>query len=298
MNSLQIKYFIGTVECHSISRSAESFFISQPALSKHIKNLEQELGVVLLKRSSSGVALTEAGKLLYNYFSAAGQEFQLILEEARRLNRSLATTLRLGVPADWDISQFILDVKANFFQLHPQTVINTGSQNDLITLIARLRDHFYDLLFLPFMPSSYLDGITTLPLTEVPMALMASCQHPIWQSNPVSAQSFQHELFLVTGHDGFDIAKRSMCKHLEPYKFTPRIETRSSLGAVMLGVLNNEGVTLRDMWSLSITNPGLRHMVLPSTQSVYLAYRTSADSAPLMDFIHLLTAHFSSPAQT
>ena len=295
MNSLQIKYFMGAVECRSMSKAADSFFISQPALSKHIRNLEQEFGVVLLKRSSGGVVLTEAGRLVYNYFATANQEFGLMLKEAKRLSESVVTTLRLGVPEDWDVSRFTLAVKQRFSELHPKVVINTACQNNLTTLVSRLKDNYFDALFLPFMPSPYMDGITAVRLTEVPMALIVSRENPLCNRDELRPEDFRKELFLVTGHDGFDIAKRSMYKYLEPYRFVPEIETRASMSSVILGVLNNEGVTIRDVWSLSITNPSLRCVELASTHSVYLAYRTEEDSAALRDFVRLVLEHFSVP---
>lgn len=293
MNSLQIKYFMGAVECRSMSKAAESFFISQPALSKHIRNLEQELGVVLLKRSSGGVVLTEAGRLVYNYFATSNQEFGLMLAEAKRLSGSAVTTLRLGVPEDWDVSRFTLDVKQKFFEKHRNVVINTACQNDLTTLIARLKDNYYDALFLPFIPSPYMEGVTTVRLTELPMTLILSRENPLCARKDLKPEDFKNELFLVTGHDGFDIAKRSMYKYLEPYRFVPEIETRPSMSSVILGVLNNEGVTIRDVWSLSIPNPSLRCVELASTHSVYLAYRTEDDNVALNDFVKLVEEHFS-----
>lgn len=292
MNTLQIKYFMGAVECRSISKAAESFFISQPAMSKHIRNLEQELGVRLLKRSSGGVALTEAGKLLYRYFSAAGQEFSLMLSEARQLNDSSVATLRIGVPEDWDISRFTLDIKQKFTELHPDVAVSTACQSNLMTQVCRLKDNCFDLLFLPFVPSPYMEGITTVRLTEVPMALVASQENPLCTREELRPEDFCNELFLVTGHDGFDIAKRSMYKYLEPYRFTPKIETRGSMSSVIMGVLNNEGVTLRDVWSLAINNPRLRYVKLSAVQSVYLAYRTDDDSVPLKSFVRLVREHF------
>lgn len=294
MNSHQIRYFMGAVECRSLSKAAESFFISQPALSKHVQNLEQELGVVLLKRSSGGVVLTEAGKLIYNYFATANQEFGLTLNEAKRLSSNAVTTLRLGVPEDWDISYFLLDIKREFSALCPKVLLQTACQNNLTTLVSRLKDHYYDALFLPFIPSSYMDGVTALPLTQVPMLLLASREHPLCQRPKLVPEDFQKELFLVTGHEGFDIAKRSMYKYLEPYRFVPNIETRSSMSSVILGVLNNEGVTLRDAWSLAGQNPGLRCVELRSTHSVYLAYRSEEENAPLSTFVQLVRQHFSS----
>ena len=84
-----------------------------------------------------------------------------------------------------------------------------------------------------------------------------------------------------------------MYKYLEPYKFTPEIETRSSMSSVIQGVLNNEGVTLRDVWSLSISNPNLRSVKMNAVQSVYLAYRTEDNSEPLRDFVRLVLEHFA-----
>ena len=293
MNTLQIRYFMSAVECRSMSKAAEMFFVSQPAMSKQIRNLEQELGVVLLKRSSSGVVLTEAGKLIYSHFSAMNQEFKMLLDEAKRLSGNEVTTLRIGVPEDWDISRFTHDVKRTFSQRHPQVVINTACQNNLMNMVSLLRDNCYDILFLPFVPATYLEGITTVRVTEVPMAIVASTENPICRKETLCPEDFRNELFLVTGHEGFDIAKRSMYKYLEPYKFTPEIETRSSMSSVIQGVLNNEGVTLRDVWSLSISNPNLRSVEMNAVQSVYLAYRTEDNSEPLCDFVRLVLDYFA-----
>lgn len=293
MNSLQIRYFLGAVEFRSMSKAADSFFISQPALSKQIRSLEQELGVVLLKRSSGGVMLTEAGKLIYSYFQSSNQEFEMILHEARMLSGSEVPMLRLGVPEDWDVSRITLGIRQQFTQRHPKVEINTACQNNLMTLVTRLKDNYFDALFLPFLPSPYLEGVTTVKLTEVPMTLIVSRENPLCNREELRPEDFRNERFLVTGHDGFDIAKRSMYKYLDPYKFIPSVETRGSMSSVILGVLNNEGVTLRDVWSLSINNPNLRCVELCTTRSVYLAYRTEDESTPLRDFVNLVLDYFS-----
>lgn len=276
-----------------MSKAADSFFISQPALSKHIRNLEQELGVVLFRRSSGGVVLTEAGRLVYGYFTAAGQGFKSMLDEALRVSGGAVTTLRLGVPEDWDVSRFTLTVKPRFLACHPNVVINTSCQSELTTMIRRLRENCFDALFLPFIPSSYMEGITAVRLTSVPMALLVSRKNPLCSREALRPADFKNELFLVTGHDGFDIAKRAMYRYLEPYGFAPRVETRDNMNSVILGVLNNEGVTLRDVWSLSINHPELRYLELDAAQDVYLAYRTDDDSRPLRDFIAMVLAHLS-----
>ena len=59
-----LRYFLETARCGNISRAAQTLHVSQPALSKQIKELEAELGKKLLRRGSSGVELTDEGMLL------------------------------------------------------------------------------------------------------------------------------------------------------------------------------------------------------------------------------------------
>ena len=62
MNLLQIQYLLDAVEMNSIHKSAEKYNISPQGASKAIKMLEQELGVILIQRSTKGVELSETGE--------------------------------------------------------------------------------------------------------------------------------------------------------------------------------------------------------------------------------------------
>jgi LysR family nitrogen assimilation transcriptional regulator len=61
MELRQLKYFIAVAECRSFNKAAEILFIAQPALSRQISSLEDELGVQLFVRSARGVHMTAAG---------------------------------------------------------------------------------------------------------------------------------------------------------------------------------------------------------------------------------------------
>ena len=65
MTIAQIKYFVTVAKCLSFTKAAEQLFVSQPALSRHIKNMEEELNIQLFVRTSNGIRLTPAGSSLY-----------------------------------------------------------------------------------------------------------------------------------------------------------------------------------------------------------------------------------------
>lgn len=67
MDLRKLRYFAGVVEARSMSKAAERLHVAQPALSKSLRSLEEELGTALLKRSSRGVAVTDAGERLYEH---------------------------------------------------------------------------------------------------------------------------------------------------------------------------------------------------------------------------------------
>lgn len=66
MNMQMLEYFLTVTREKSISKAANKLFISQPALSKQIRRLEEILGFSLFIRSSNGISLTNKGKNLYN----------------------------------------------------------------------------------------------------------------------------------------------------------------------------------------------------------------------------------------
>ena len=62
-----IRSFISVVNCKSFSLAAKKMFLSQPTISTHIKQLESELGVQLLVRSTKDVILSEEGIIFYPF---------------------------------------------------------------------------------------------------------------------------------------------------------------------------------------------------------------------------------------
>ncbi|WP_030872748.1 LysR family transcriptional regulator [Streptomyces sp. NRRL F-2747] len=91
-----LRYFIAVAEEGNLSRAAEGLFVSQPALTRQIRQLESQLGVRLFTRSRTGMALTEAGRILADRVPALLADWDHVLRETKSVAGRAARVLRVG----------------------------------------------------------------------------------------------------------------------------------------------------------------------------------------------------------
>lgn len=102
MEIRQLRYFIAVADTLNFSRAAESVYLSQSALSRQIMDLEKEVGLPLLRRSTRQVELTEAGKalkksakeLISRWEKMLPEDTQSVAEEAQALSLTIGVDAR------------------------------------------------------------------------------------------------------------------------------------------------------------------------------------------------------------
>jgi LysR family nitrogen assimilation transcriptional regulator len=98
MDIRQLRYFQEIVAQGSLTRAAESLHVAQPALSLHLKNMEEQLGTRLLTRSRSGVTPTEAGDLLLQRARTILEDLARTEDDIRNLEADPSGIVRIGLP--------------------------------------------------------------------------------------------------------------------------------------------------------------------------------------------------------
>ena len=99
LNSLLV--FHEVIKLRSFSKTAEKLFISQPAVSKHIKLLELRVGMGLIQRKRGAFALTEAGKILFKYSHKIYSHLMEAENLLENLKKNYQGTLKIGTPESY-----------------------------------------------------------------------------------------------------------------------------------------------------------------------------------------------------
>lgn len=98
MDLRQLRYFRVIADEGSISAASQFLNVAQPALSLHVRNMEEHLGTRLLTRKARGVELTEAGALLLRRARVVLDEFARLEDDIRNLGSAPKGAVRLGLP--------------------------------------------------------------------------------------------------------------------------------------------------------------------------------------------------------
>lgn len=96
MDFLELQSFVTICDCRNITEAARRLYITQPALSRRIRDLEKELGVTLFVRRSKGIEITEAGMRLYRDAVNMLEQRERFSAKAMRLQGAASSLLRLA----------------------------------------------------------------------------------------------------------------------------------------------------------------------------------------------------------
>ena len=130
----------------NITKAAEELMISQPAISKSIKNLEEQLGGQLFVRTKRGVFLTEEGREFYNYIKQAMEYIHRAENKFTDLMNLEEGNIRIGISTTL-VKEFLLPYLEEFHSTYPNITIEIIT--DLASvLIPKLRNGLIDIIIL------------------------------------------------------------------------------------------------------------------------------------------------------
>lgn len=168
MLSLQHEIFLEVARLLSFTKASQILFLSQSAISKHIKALEAFYKTALFERHGNTISLTQAGQLLYTKGLEASQLKTELYQQLQQLNTSFLPATRLAVGSSTTISLYVLPpVLSAYLRQHPNIqvqVLNRNSSNiqkalldhDIDVGIVESLNHINTLAYTPFITDEVL----------------------------------------------------------------------------------------------------------------------------------------------
>ena len=198
MTIKQLEYFMAVARTLSFTDAAAELFISQPALSRSIASLENELGVPLLTRNHHSVALTAAGTLLASELPNLRKELDRITMLVRQTENGLMGHLNIGVLEGQQLDE-TLQVTLKYFSQSLPMVEVSPCRLDEVELIEGLEQGTLDLIFTMVHGLDSLKNIQYLKLDSVPYCMVVPTDHHMAGRPAASLAEFKRDTFIFSG---------------------------------------------------------------------------------------------------
>ena len=182
-----LQCFIEVVRQGGVVKAADYLCITQPAVSKKLKELEDMLGVTLLARSRKGVSLTEQGDLFLRYALSSSEALQEGIDQLSYAIEALHPPLIIGVLPTVAARIMPLAIE-RFKQQQPQVTVAIES-GPTSTLLSRLRVSELDLVVGRLAEPSQMQGLVFEQLYLERLAIVVRPNHPVLHSNNRSLQA-------------------------------------------------------------------------------------------------------------
>jgi DNA-binding transcriptional LysR family regulator len=253
-----LRTFLAAADALNISEAARRLRVTQPALSRQIKELESEIGSPLFVRRPNGLRLTEAGKALQTHGGAALAQVDSAVVKAKQSAETDASVLRVGYYSSLCVWANILGRAFEKLAQRFPKVTTQLSENGSAKLAEEVANGSLDAALLgpgEFAPTP---GVVMKPACEVPLVAVMAANHRLAKKRQLSVSDLRDEPILGVAKKaapGRDVAFVAACRK---DGFTPRIAAEAaSLPDLMVGLTQHSSLAVVDAFVLLAPMPGI-----------------------------------------
>jgi DNA-binding transcriptional LysR family regulator len=257
MELRHLRYFVAVAQEENVSRAALKLHVSQPALSRQIRDLEEELGFSLLERGAKSVRLTDAGKTFQDEARAVLQR----VEEASKKARAVAMGGRGEILVGYapSLTVRILPPTLRLFQAALPNV--RVLLHDLSTeeMLAQLREGALQIAFLLRPTRAMLRGLRFTELLRDSLCLAVAPKHPLARRRTVRLAEFAHEPLIAYSRKEYPEYHESLAELFATIKGKPQIAgEHDGIASLIAAVEAGGGVALVSESVACLAGPRLK----------------------------------------
>ena len=195
----QIKYFVRIAELEHFGQAAEDLHIVQPALSRQIKQLEEELEVELFERLPRGVRLTSAGQVLLQRSRPLLQELVRTLAATKLASQGKLGSLRIGFADGTTYSGHLPQVIGSFRSSHADVELELIPERSIIQA-KLLAENAIDAAFVYWLPRDR-SNIDFVPINKERVVLAMAKSNKLTRNKSLRLANLQDSSFIWIKRD-------------------------------------------------------------------------------------------------
>lgn len=261
MELRHLKYFVTVAEELNFSRAAVRLYISQPALSRQIKNLEDELGIVLFLRQSDGLTLTEAGKFFLEQAKDILNRSHVAVQTLKAHYTNTDEPLVIGyIPTI--LQTFLGQTLHRFGFAYPEVAVHLQEMPPSEQVRA-LRNGAIDIAFMGNPPDELEEEFTVKCVKKVPIAALLPNTHPLAHQSSMNLAELASEKFIGMSEETFPGRNDRIRGVCQEAGFTPNLHLFADSHASMIAlVAAGRGVAIMPNEAEALPHPQVVFILL------------------------------------
>ncbi|MEM9749411.1 MAG: LysR family transcriptional regulator [Pseudomonadota bacterium] len=268
MELRQLRHFLEIVDSASFCKAAEKLHITQPALSKSMRNLEDSLGVKVLDRLGSGVSPNAYGEVLYKYATLVTQELRRAVDEIDDMRGKGAGVVRVGAGVTilkyflpWAIRSYISAEEGS--SVHMRQGLRSR-------LLAMLRRGELDLVVASVDPSREEEDLYKEILFEDKLTVVASKNHPMFgRAEALSLEDLSTYKWVLPDTTSEPEGDRIVTAFKRAQLTPPQIVVRTGSSIFMATLLRDTDYLSYLPQALIESDPEFSHLAPLNTESIW-----------------------------
>ena len=221
MELRHFRYFVAVAEEENVSRAALKLHVSQPGLSRQIRDLEDEIGFQLFERSAKSLRLTEAGKIFLNEASAVLLHAEDAVKKARAVSGGTTGEINVGYAPSLTV-QILPSALRKFQEQFPNLRV---ALHDLSTeeMLSQLGEKKLQVALTVKPPAKLLRGLNFAELARYEMCVAVAPKHPLAKLKSISLEQIAAEPLIAYSRKDYPEYHTMLEKLFAPVRRQPRI---------------------------------------------------------------------------
>lgn len=222
MKIVQLEYFCAVTECHGITQAAQKLYVTQPAISNAIRELEKEFSVNLFIRSKNHLTLTNEGEMFYQKASALLESIRQTSSQLYDLGKQVIP-VKIGIPPLLS-TVFFPDMLLAFYEKYPDIPVELFEYGSIRAAalvqeeeldLALVNMHFYDI-----------DKMNSYRILADHIVFCVSPEHHLAQEKEVTIEMIKDESLIMYNTDS--VQNTTLAEVFERHGIQPKVILHAS----------------------------------------------------------------------